>query len=145
LSDNAFWLVGVQLLDGIGAGIYGALFPVIVADLMRGTGRFNVQDYERNLDGALAWGGFIDARSENKQWPFLARAEYRSYGSAPSAPMVRMGSLKACLVQWEIAVFCLDSMMGAGAVNDGTGPHDAWIFSGGFTAGLGVSQPTRDL
>ncbi|MBV9051274.1 MAG: MFS transporter [Hyphomicrobiales bacterium] len=42
LSDNPFWLVGVQLLDGVGAGIYGALFPVIVADLMRGTGRFNV-------------------------------------------------------------------------------------------------------
>lgn len=41
-SDNAYWLVGVQLLDGIGAGIYGAIFPVIVADLMRGTGRFNV-------------------------------------------------------------------------------------------------------
>ncbi len=42
LSENPFWLVGVQLLDGIGAGIYGAIFPVIVADLMRGTGRFNV-------------------------------------------------------------------------------------------------------
>jgi MFS family permease len=42
LSDNAYWLVGVQLLDGVGAGIYGAVFPVIVADLMRGTGRFNV-------------------------------------------------------------------------------------------------------
>jgi MFS family permease len=42
LSDNPFWLVGVQLLDGIGAGIFGAIFPVIVADLMRGTGRFNV-------------------------------------------------------------------------------------------------------
>jgi len=41
-SDNAYWLVGVQLLDGIGAGIYGAIFPVVVADLMRGTGRFNV-------------------------------------------------------------------------------------------------------
>ena len=41
-SNNPFWLVGVQLLDGIGAGIYGALFPVIVADLTRGTGRFNV-------------------------------------------------------------------------------------------------------
>jgi MFS family permease len=41
-SDNPFWLVGVQLLDGVGAGIYGAIFPVIVADLMRGTGRFNV-------------------------------------------------------------------------------------------------------
>ena len=41
-SDNPYWLVGVQLLDGVGAGIYGAIFPVIVADLMRGTGRFNV-------------------------------------------------------------------------------------------------------
>jgi MFS family permease len=42
LSDNPYWLVGVQLLDGVGAGIYGAVFPVIVADLMWGTGRFNV-------------------------------------------------------------------------------------------------------
>jgi MFS family permease len=41
-SDSTSWLVGVQLLDGIGAGIYGAIFPVIVADLMRNTGRFNV-------------------------------------------------------------------------------------------------------
>ncbi len=42
LSDNQFWLVGVQMLDGVGAGIFGAIFPIIVADLMRGTGRFNV-------------------------------------------------------------------------------------------------------
>jgi len=42
LSDNDAWLIGVQLLDGIGAGIFGAIFPVIVADLMRNTGRFNV-------------------------------------------------------------------------------------------------------
>lgn len=41
-SDAKAWLVGVQLLDGIGAGIVGAIFPVIVADLMRGTGRFNL-------------------------------------------------------------------------------------------------------
>ena len=32
----------MQLLDGVGAGLYGALFPLIVADLMEGTGRFNV-------------------------------------------------------------------------------------------------------
>ena len=42
LSDDKAWLVGVQLLDGVGAGIFGAIMPVIVADLMRGTGRFNV-------------------------------------------------------------------------------------------------------
>ncbi|WP_425065689.1 MFS transporter [Reyranella sp.] len=42
LSDDPYWLVGVQALDGVGAGIFGALFPVVVADLTRGTGRFNV-------------------------------------------------------------------------------------------------------
>jgi MFS family permease len=40
-SDDPYWLLGVQLLDGIGAGLYGALFPLIVADVMEGTGRFN--------------------------------------------------------------------------------------------------------
>jgi len=42
LSDNSYWLVGVQLLDGIGAGAFGALMPLVVKDLTRGTGRFNV-------------------------------------------------------------------------------------------------------
>ncbi len=41
-SDSPFWLVGVQLLDGVGAGIFGALFPIVVRDLTEGTGRFNV-------------------------------------------------------------------------------------------------------
>lgn len=42
LSDDPYWLVAVQLLDGVGAGIFGALFPVVVKDLTQGTGRFNV-------------------------------------------------------------------------------------------------------
>ena len=42
LSDSSTWLIGVQLLDGIGAGIYGALMPLVVADIMRGTGRYNL-------------------------------------------------------------------------------------------------------
>ncbi len=41
-SNDPYWLLSVQLLDGVGAGLYGALFPLIVADLMEGTGRFNV-------------------------------------------------------------------------------------------------------
>lgn len=41
LSDNPYWLVGVQTLDGVGAGIFGALFPLVVADLTHGTGHFN--------------------------------------------------------------------------------------------------------
>ncbi len=42
LSDNSAWLIGVQLLDGVGAGIFGAITPLLVADLMAGTGRYNL-------------------------------------------------------------------------------------------------------
>lgn len=41
-SDNSAWLIAVQLLDGVGAGIFGALTPLLLADLMRGTGRYNL-------------------------------------------------------------------------------------------------------
>ena len=40
-SDNAFWLVSVQILDGIAAGTLDALIPLMLADVMRGTGRYN--------------------------------------------------------------------------------------------------------
>ena len=42
LSNNTAWLIGVQLLDGVGAGIFGAITPLLIADLTRGTGRYNV-------------------------------------------------------------------------------------------------------
>lgn len=42
LSDDSAWLIGVQLLDGVGAGIWNALIPLVVADLMRGTGHYNL-------------------------------------------------------------------------------------------------------
>ncbi|WP_343601009.1 MFS transporter [Mycobacterium sp.] len=42
LSDNPYWLVGVQLLEGVGTGIFGALFPLVVQDVTHGTGRYNV-------------------------------------------------------------------------------------------------------
>ncbi len=42
LSNDTAWLIGVQLLDGVGAGIFGAITPLLIADLTRGTGRYNV-------------------------------------------------------------------------------------------------------
>jgi len=58
LSDNPYWLVSVQLLDGVGAGIFGALSPLVVADLTRGTGHFNVSQgaiaTAAGLGGALS-------------------------------------------------------------------------------------------
>jgi MFS family permease len=66
-SDNSFWLIGVQVLNGIGAGIFGALTPLVIADIMRGTGRYNlaqgaiatVQGVGASLSG-LAAGVIVD-------------------------------------------------------------------------------------
>jgi MFS family permease len=41
LSGNATWLIAVQALDGIGIGLFDALLPLLLADIMRGTGRYN--------------------------------------------------------------------------------------------------------
>ena len=67
LSDNSFWLIGVQVLDGVSAGIFGALTPLVIADIMRGTGRYNlaqgaiatVQRIGASLSG-LAAGVIVD-------------------------------------------------------------------------------------
>ena len=42
LSDNAVWLVSAQIFDGIAAGTLDALIPLVLADIMRGTGRYNL-------------------------------------------------------------------------------------------------------
>jgi MFS family permease len=42
LASNPGEVIAVQALDGIGAGLQGALFAIMVADLTRGSGRFNV-------------------------------------------------------------------------------------------------------
>jgi MFS family permease len=107
LSDNEAWLVSVQLLDGVGAGIFGAIFPVIVADLTRNTGRFNVaqgaiitaQSIGAALSTALAglvvvkagYGaafitlGEVAAIGLGICW--FALPETRSHSTAPAGPM----------------------------------------------------------
>lgn len=40
--NNPFLLVAVQLLDGIAAAVFTVLTPFIIADITRGTGRFNL-------------------------------------------------------------------------------------------------------
>jgi predicted MFS family arabinose efflux permease len=42
LTSNTDWLVAIQILDGIGAGIFGVVSVLVIADLTRGTGRFNL-------------------------------------------------------------------------------------------------------
>ncbi len=40
--DNPYYLVSIQLLDGVGAGVFGALFFIVIADLTEGTGHYNL-------------------------------------------------------------------------------------------------------
>jgi MFS family permease len=42
VSDAPSSIVTIQLLDGIGAGIFGVLWVSVVADVMKGTGRYNL-------------------------------------------------------------------------------------------------------
>lgn len=41
VSNDPVWLLLVQALDGIGAGIFGVLWLIVAADLTHGTGRYN--------------------------------------------------------------------------------------------------------
>jgi MFS family permease len=81
VSDNSFWLIGVQLLDGVGAGIFGALTPLVIADIMRGTGRYNlaqggiatVQGIGASLSGLVA-GVIVDRFGYSAAFLTLAAA-----------------------------------------------------------------------
>jgi MFS family permease len=41
-TSSPYAVVGIQLLDGVAAGIFGVISVLIASDLMRGTGRFNL-------------------------------------------------------------------------------------------------------
>lgn len=60
-------LIGAQLLDGVGSGIFGAITPLLIANVTRGTGRYNVaQDPAATVQGVgaslsgLAVGEIVD-------------------------------------------------------------------------------------
>ena len=42
VTTGPYAVVGIQLLDGVAAGIFGVISVLIASDLMRGTGRFNL-------------------------------------------------------------------------------------------------------
>lgn len=76
VSDAAWWLLAVQALDGVGAGLTGALVPMAVASLTRGSGHFGA------ALGALATAqGLGAALSNTLAGLVVARAGYAAgYG-----------------------------------------------------------------
>ena len=116
-SDNSFWLIGVQVLDGVGAGIFGALTPLVIADIMRGTGRYNlaqgaiatVQGIGASLSG-LAAGVIVDHFGYSAA--FLAAGARRARG--PGHLRARdAGNVRGAKV-WAIPHFSLASISRGG-------------------------------
>ncbi len=68
MTTSPYGLVAIQILDGIGAGIFGVVGVLVIADLTRGTGRFNL------LQGALATATGIGASLSNLMTGFVVKA-----------------------------------------------------------------------
>jgi MFS family permease len=97
VSDDAFWLLSVQLLDGVGAGINQALTPLVIADIMRGAGRYNLaQGMVATTQGigaaisALVTGEVMDHFGYSSSFLFLgAVAAVGLFGFAAFMPETR--------------------------------------------------------
>jgi hypothetical protein len=79
LTQDPYALISIQILDGIGAGIFGALFFIVIADLTKGTGHYNLakgaSSASWGLGAALSNGvaGFIvDSFGYSAAFLFLA-------------------------------------------------------------------------
>jgi MFS family permease len=79
LTTDPALLISIQILDGVGAGIFGALFPVVVADLTKGSGRYNLAQGASatcwGLGAALSngvAGGIVNAAGYDAAFLFLA-------------------------------------------------------------------------
>ena len=68
MSDDALWLFAVQALEGVSTGLYSAIKPLVIADLMEDKARYNlasgvvatVQGVAIALSNVLA-GSLVDA------------------------------------------------------------------------------------
>jgi Arabinose efflux permease len=55
LSDQPAFVISVQILDGVGVGVFGVLSVLVVADLTRGTGRFNFTQGAISTATGVSW------------------------------------------------------------------------------------------
>lgn len=42
LVDDPYWMIGFQLLDGVGAGLFDVLLPLVLLGAVKGSGRYNL-------------------------------------------------------------------------------------------------------
>jgi MFS family permease len=98
LSVNPYYLIGVQLLDGIGAGIFGVVSVLVIADLTKGTGRFNL------TQGALATATGVGAGLSNLLAGFVVKEAGFDAGFITLAAIAGAGTLFFALAMPETMV-----------------------------------------
>lgn len=54
---NPYYLISIQILDGVVSGIFSVLSVLVIADFTKGTGRFNLT--QGMLATAMGIGGFL--------------------------------------------------------------------------------------
>jgi MFS family permease len=72
LVNDPALLVAIQVLDGISGAVIGVLTPLVIADITKGTGRFNL------AQGIVGTFGGIGAALSTTVWGYVAQ----SFGSA---------------------------------------------------------------
>ena len=88
VSHNAYYLISLQMFDGVAAAIYGVLLTLVVADLAKGTGRFNF--LQGAVQSAMGLGAFLS----NGAFGWLAKgAGFNASFLALSAVAVAGGTL----------------------------------------------------
>lgn len=90
LTEDPYALISIQILDGVGAGIFGALFFIVVADLTKGTGRYNLAQGA----SAASWG--LGAALSNSVAGFIAN----SFGYSAAFLFLAACAVFALLVFW---------------------------------------------
>jgi MFS family permease len=87
LTVNTGALVAIQILDGVGAGIFNVVSVLVIADLTRGSGRFNLTlgaistavGIGASLSQVIA-GSIVHRLSFNAGFLFLAAVASAAFG-----------------------------------------------------------------
>jgi MFS family permease len=92
LTDSPVGVVAIQLLDGVAAGIFGVISIIIAADLMRGTGRFNL------AQGLVALSTGLGATASNVCAGFVVQVFGYTTGFLTLAAIAVGGLVLFCIV-----------------------------------------------
>jgi MFS family permease len=90
LLEDPVLLIAVQLLDGISAAVIGVLTPLVIADITKGTGRFNLGQ------GVVGTFGGIGAALSTTLSGYVAQ----SFGSAAGFYSIMAVAMTAVVVCW---------------------------------------------